>query len=68
MTKDEAIKLIESGSSYKLSSVTDEGAFLIPVSPGGRPYSDPFHVTDEKIVELAGMVRHGMRNQAGRSV
>lgn len=54
---DKVLKTIEQNSCYKFSAgTTDFGAFLIPVSKGGRAMGIPFLVSWPKLVKLAEAV------------
>jgi hypothetical protein len=55
---NEAISIIEGNSVFKLSAMTDKGAFLIPVDSNGVAYSIPAHYSDKKILSLAEVIKN----------
>ncbi len=53
-----AIEVIEANSVFRLSAMTDKGAFLIPVGSNGVAYAVPVHYSDKKILSLAKVIKN----------
>jgi len=58
MTREEAIKKVESQTCYRVTAMTTESAFFVPVGSDGETVIGPcFELSNDKILKLAKLKR-----------